>query len=161
MRYRRKVVRNDGVIFDSVDYAALSVNVGKSAIVNSIRRKGKCKGYTFQYHEPKINIDSGFIPNEIWKKHPYLDIQCSDKGRIIQYGRKLYGTTTSQGYKQTMINYKTYRINRLIAQTFIPNPENLPFVDHIDENKANNNLANLRWCTNQQNQIWYQENRRQ
>lgn len=42
---------------------------------------------------------------------------------------------------------KTVKIHRLLAQTFIPNPDKLPFVNHIDENTSNNALSNLEWCT--------------
>ena len=41
---------------------------------------------------------------------------------------------------------KNYRVSRLVAMTFIPNPNNLPIVNHKDENKLNNNVENLEWC---------------
>ena len=77
----------------------------------------------------------------------------SNKGRVKHYrGRECkvwtHGTT---GYCEVWLNGKTYKLHRLLAQAFIPNPMNKPEVDHIDGNKQNNCLSNLRWATRAEN----------
>lgn len=48
----------------------------------------------------------------------------------------------------------TYKLHRLVAITFIPNPNDYPEVNHKDENKANNCVENLEWCTHQYNSVY-------
>lgn len=52
------------------------------------------------------------------------------------------------------INRKWVSVHRLVAQTFLPNPDNLPQVNHIDENKTNNCVDNLEWCSVQYNNTY-------
>jgi len=61
-----------------------------------------------------------------------------------------------QGYQRVGLyvgNYKTktIKVHRLVAETFIDNIENKKDVNHIDGNKANNNISNLEWCTRSEN----------
>lgn len=53
---------------------------------------------------------------------------------------------------------KSIRIHRLVAKAFIPNPDNLPEVNHKDENKLNNNASNLEWCDRQYNNTYNNHN---
>ena len=46
---------------------------------------------------------------------------------------------------------RVFVIHRMVAKAFVPNPENLPEVNHIDGNRVNNHYSNLEWCTHQQN----------
>lgn len=59
----------------------------------------------------------------------------------------------SKGYKTARINQHTYAVHRLIAKAFLPNPSNLPQVDHINRNKIDNRPKNLRWVDNKKNQF--------
>lgn len=53
----------------------------------------------------------------------------------------------TQGYQRVEINKKSYRLHRLIALRYIENINNLPVVDHIDNDKKNNKIENLQWMT--------------
>lgn len=92
--------------------------------------------------------------------------QISNKGRVKSLNRidlrgnkvneKIReGTIDNTGYKIISLSKngkeKKYSIHRLVAQAFLPNPNNLPVVNHKDENKLNNNVENLEWCTQEYN----------
>lgn len=61
------------------------------------------------------------------------------------------GTTYQQVYLPVDGKQKWFYVHRLVAEAFIPNPENLPQVNHKDENPQNNKVENLEWCTQQYN----------
>lgn len=101
--------------------------------------------------------------NEVWKDIEGYEglYQVSNLGNVrsLNYGCtgeiKLLKQSTDCGYKRINL-YKNgkrerYLVHRLVAMTFIPNLDNLPMVNHKDEDKSNNNVNNLEWCTREYN----------
>lgn len=92
---------------------------------------------------------------EIWKDIKGYEglYQVSNLGRVKSNKRILNPSKTE--YLKVSLSkngvQNTYYIHRLVAQTFIDNKNNLTHVNHIDENKYNNNVNNLEWCTNKYN----------
>lgn len=70
----------------------------------------------------------------------------------------------SKGYWQVQLfkdgKKHCFKLHRIVAITFIPNPDNLPEVNHKDENKQNPNVENLEWCTSKHNSNWGTRGRR-
>lgn len=100
---------------------------------------------------------------EIWKPIAnFENYEISNYGRVksLNYNhanqeRILVPEVTKKGYlriclSKNNIKYK-FRIHRLVAEAFIPNPDNLPQVNHKDEDKINNCVYNLEWCDNKYN----------
>lgn len=79
-------------------------------------------------------------------------IDCAGK---IRTGNILQPNKLKKGYLRIGLNKNGIRerfmVHRLVAEAFIPNPENKPFIDHINTIKDDNRVENLRWVTNQEN----------
>lgn len=71
--------------------------------------------------------------------------------RILKHGQHRNGYHFLKLYKNGFSTY--YSVHRLVAKTFIPNPENKPQVNHKDGDVHNNTIENLEWCTSQENHI--------
>lgn len=84
--------------------------------------------------------------------------------RFFLKGKILSLSDNGRGYLRTILKKdnkeSTKYIHRLVAQTFIPNPDNLPQVNHKDEDKSNNRVDNLEWCDSKYNLNYGTRNKR-
>lgn len=117
---------------------------------------------------------------EIWKPIPGYEghYEASNQGRIRSVnkvtphprnktmllprrGRILKSELDKCGYPVVTLSVnaktRTYKVHRLVAMTFIDNPDNLPQIDHRNSIRYDNRPENLRWCTNQENTAWRDE----
>lgn len=117
------------------------------------------------------------INSEMWKDISGYEglYQISSTGKIkglprvtvqnqILKERMLVPNVLNNGYLQITLykdgKHKSFLVHRLVANAFIPNPENLPEVNHKDENKTNCNIDNLEWCTRKYNLNYGTRNKR-
>lgn len=93
---------------------------------------------------------------ETWKViNDFPNYEISNFGNIRNKTKLLKIVPNKQGYNIVVLCNgirKTINVHRLVAAAFIPNPDNLPQVNHKDENKSNNHVNNLEWCDNTYNQ---------
>ena len=97
---------------------------GKYQVSNLGRVKSLPK-YTYPRGYPQLRKEKIMKPSYVGKDRNYLALKLNDG--------------------------KQYKVHRLVAEAFIPNPDNLPMVNHKDENPTNNCVDNLEWCTNSYN----------
>lgn len=88
----------------------------------------------------------------------------TEDGQVYSYkSKKFLKPNEARGYLKVKLsgpNRKDYYIHRLVAEAYLPNPDGLPEVNHKDENKLNNCVDNLEWCSREYNQTYGTRNQR-
>lgn len=132
-QYKNKVLINT---YDSIYDASKKTNISAKLI--------------FKCAEGINNIAGGFnwtfdndpdLIDEVWKKHPILDINVSNMGRILTLNGKSYGILN----ENLLFKYNDHYVHILVAETFIENNDNYNYVEHLNNNKQNNCVFNLNW----------------
>lgn len=91
----------------------------------------------------------GFYEISNYGRVKSLDYNRTKQEKILRQGKNKYGYLMVVLYKEG--KGKTIKVHRLVAQAFIPNPNNFRCVNHKDENKTNNCVDNLEWCDHKYN----------
>ena len=82
-------------------------------------------------------------------------ISKHSNGDLTLKGKILKKNKNSKGYLYLSLckngKYRQYLIHRLVAEHFIPNPDNKPYIDHINTDRSDNRVENLRWVTHKEN----------
>ena len=92
----------------------------------------------------------------------WLQVRGCPMYEVSSFGRmrntknkKILKLSSHHGYKRIRlrknVTTKNFYVHRLVAEAFLPNETGKPLVDHIDHNKSNNNVSNLRWATHSEN----------
>lgn len=127
-------------------------NISSSLSQKIKRNKNNWFGYNYIWKIEEKTLQKT-EENEIWKPMD-SGYFISNFGKIKNPSDKIkdnFGITG--GYYEIKINKKHLKIHRLVAEYFIENPENKPFVNHKNSNKFDNRVENLEWVTNQENVI--------
>lgn len=143
--------------FNSIKEACLKYNLidsRVSEVCKGIRKSHK--KYKFKYKDNYNQID---INDYTHKDIPnYNNYKITTDGNIYSVSHKKFLSLRTDGNGYQLVNLydginspKAYLVHQLVAQIFINNPKNKPYVNHINKNKSDNNISNLEWVTPSEN----------
>lgn len=163
------LVVETGDIYNTRKDCARALNASPQLVSNCLTGYTEtCKGYHLEYAD--IDCEAELMADTLndierqkplgctWSTHPrFKDVIISDDGQALSFRNgkwdKLKASPGARGYRTSYVEGKNRLLHILVAETFIPNPDNKPWVNHEDGNKANNKASNLTWSTPSENEL--------
>lgn len=149
------------MIFNTNDKLASYLNISSSDASHILSIKNKYEKIMSKYNIETIEETDDFvIPQKYFDEgFKLIDVPgpikyvANKEGIIINTAndREIGSKEGFDGYRSVTLNGVPYRHHRIIATLFVPNPYNLPMVNHKNEIKSDNRACNLEWCTNAYN----------
>lgn len=147
----KKEIRDDAEI-NGRNYALMKMHINEAETVDAVEVVRKpVRGYENHYVVDQFGRVYGIDRTTT----------VLDNGRIYEKpisGKQMKQSLHTKGYKTVTLTKdgksKTVFVHRIVAEAFIDNPDNLPMVNHKDEDKTNNFVENLEWCTASYNRTY-------
>lgn len=149
--------------YKNVREAAILEDMTLSQVYIAAKKELIFDQFILRYGERRLNVPTEPIDleGEIWKDIEGYEgmYKISNKSRVKSYQRGkikiMRHTVNTAGYHIVELSKnnerKSFRVHRLLAQAFVPNPDNKPVINHINGTKDDNSLNNLEWVTTSEN----------
>ena len=143
--------------FNSIKEASKETGIDDSSIGRACRINSKSGGFIWKYANDEI-YQKGEPPSNSRPIKNYPNYSVTKDGKVYSHTKGIYRKFDEvDGYERVQLTYKkkqqSFLVQRLVAEAFIPNPDNKPQVNHKNKNIKDNRVENLEWATGPENRI--------